>query len=116
MILVVDDLRTFPFEATHCRDSLSAITLLVALHSGMFPANPAGLDELWLDHDLGGDDTTMPVVDLLDEWAFHGDPLPIGNVYVHTSNPPGALKIIKALHLTYNVRRVDAAACGAVVD
>lgn len=107
MILVVDDLRTFPFVATYARSSSEAIEILQSVDS---------LVELYLDHDLGGDDTTMPVVDLLHEWAFYGERLPIGKVYVHTSNPPGALKIIKALHRTYNVRRVDAAACGAVVD
>jgi hypothetical protein len=30
------------------------------------------IDELWLDHDLGGDDSIMPVVTLPKEAAFTG--------------------------------------------
>ncbi len=47
------------------------------------------LDQLWLDHDLGGGDTIRPVLALLEELALGGRPLRIGKAFVITSNPTG---------------------------
>jgi hypothetical protein len=76
-VLVVDDLRHFPFPARYARTSKRALALL---------ARTPTLDELWLDHDLGGSDTTIPVVDWLAERAFAQNPYPVGQIYVHTAN------------------------------
>ncbi|MDM4721544.1 hypothetical protein QTQ03_18825 [Micromonospora sp. WMMA1363] len=62
------------------------------------------LDELWLDHDLGGDDTIWPVVEILEQAAFEKRPFDIGVVNVHSSNPGGAAKIAQVLrHWGYRV-------------
>ncbi|MFE7069405.1 cyclic-phosphate processing receiver domain-containing protein [Streptomyces sp. NPDC057620] len=65
------------------------------------------IDELWLDHDLGGDDSILPVVTLLEEAAFNGRPFRIGTVYVHSANPIGAETVVRSLtRWNYQVRRV----------
>ena len=62
------------------------------------------MDELWLDHDLGGDDTVWPVVEVLERAAFDGRPIDIGVIYVHSANPAGAAKIAQVLrHWGYRV-------------
>jgi hypothetical protein len=108
MILVVDDLRMFPFEAVYARTSAEAIDIMVK-------ADPEWIGQLWLDHDLGGEDTTMRVVDYLMERAFYDWPLDIEQVYVHSDNPPGCETITRALSRHYKVTRVDAKMIGAWV-
>jgi hypothetical protein len=48
------------------------------------------LDELWLDYDLGEDDTIWPVVAVLERAAFEDHPFDIGIINVHSANPAGA--------------------------
>ncbi|GAB3986902.1 hypothetical protein GCM10027615_80240 [Plantactinospora veratri] len=55
------------------------------------------LDELWLDHDLGGDDTIWPVVEVLERAAFDNRPFDVGVTNVHSANPAGAAKVAQAL-------------------
>ncbi len=55
------------------------------------------MDELWLDHDLGGEDTIWPVVEMLERAAFDERPFDIRAVFIHSANPPGAAKIRQAL-------------------
>jgi len=40
------------------------------------------IDHLWLDHDLGDEDTIRPVVDLMVQLAEHGVPLDVGQVHI----------------------------------
>ncbi|AWW43016.1 cyclic-phosphate processing receiver domain-containing protein [Streptomyces cadmiisoli] len=102
IILAVDDLRALPRATRLARTSREGVQLLEE-HRGMF------IDELWLDHDLGGDDSIMPVVTLLEEAAFHGYPFQIGIVYVHSANPIGAETVVRSLsHWKYHVRRAVA--------
>jgi hypothetical protein len=54
VILGIDDLRPLPRATRIARTSSEGIQLLQE-HRGIF------IDELWLDHDLGGDDTILPV-------------------------------------------------------
>ena len=106
-VLVVDDLRSFPFPATYARTSVAGLELL---------ERPGGWDEVWLDHDLGGDDTTIPVLDRMCELAHGGHPVELRRVVVHTSNPPGRDVLRRSLERWgYRVVVVDAAACGAFV-
>lgn len=88
VVLVIDDLRSFTFPARYARTSGEGLAAL---------AVSGPLDELWLDHDLGGDDTIMPVIDYLAERAFNGDPFPVAKVMVHTSNPSGAATMMRVL-------------------
>ncbi|WP_262284364.1 cyclic-phosphate processing receiver domain-containing protein [Micromonospora sp. MA102] len=99
-IVLVDDLRSFVDGrvAQVARTSGAGIEALER-HRG------ARLDELWLDHDLGGDDTIWPVVEVLERAAFEERPFTIGVVYVHSANPAGAEKIMQALRRWgYDVR------------
>lgn len=101
MILVVDDEKSFPFEdvgkcAIYARSLAEGRRLL---------AETGELEELWLDHDLGGDDTIRPLVLELAEQAFHGSPKPIGLVVVCSLNPPGADWIASTLAPYYQVAR-----------
>ncbi|GIJ43979.1 hypothetical protein Val02_08650 [Virgisporangium aliadipatigenens] len=71
----------------------------------------ARVEELWLDHDLGGDDTIWPVVEVLERAAFEGRPFDVGVIVIHSANPAGAAKMAQALrHWGYRVR----AASGSV--
>jgi CheY-like chemotaxis protein len=97
-ILVVDDDRPAP-AATVAKSSADAIRLL----------RRQAWDELWLDHDLGGDDTTWPVVRELERRnAVHAD-LGVESVIVHTANSVEAIRMLVALHkLPVQLRRATA--------
>ncbi len=87
MIVLVDDVRWFR-DARECviaRTSAAAVELLTS---------PAGrrIEELWLDHDLRGEDTAMPVVDLLCSRPFD-----IAVVWIHSFNARGAVTMHQRL-------------------
>jgi hypothetical protein len=92
MRVLVDDLRSFldPAPAHVARTSAAGVEALRRHRHER-------IDELWLDHDLGGADTIWPVVEELERAAFDGSPFDIGTVFVHSANPPGAAKILLAL-------------------
>ncbi|MEU8022620.1 cyclic-phosphate processing receiver domain-containing protein [Micromonospora haikouensis] len=99
-VILIDDLRSFVDgrKAEVARTSAAGVQLLDQYRGRR-------LDELWLDHDLGGDDTIWPVVELLERAAFEGRPLDIGVVHVHSANPVGVTKIAQVLrHWGYHVR------------
>jgi hypothetical protein len=91
-VVLVDDLRSFidgrPAEIA--RTSKDGVRLLDQFRDQR-------LDELWLDHDLGQDDTIWPVVEVLERAAFDGRPLDIGVVNIHSANPAGVTKMAQAL-------------------
>src|SRR5690349_9245695 len=104
-IVLVDDLRWFVDGrvAQVARSSAAGIEALER-HRGQ------RLDELWLDHDLGGEDTIWPVVEVLERAAFEERPFDIGVVYIHSANPPGGAKMLQALRRwDYQVRLVAGA-------
>jgi hypothetical protein len=101
-VVLIDDLRAFvdrrPAEVA--RTSADGIEALQRRRAER-------LDELWLDHDLGGDDTIWPVIELLERAAFEEHPFDIGTVYIHSANPAGAAKMAQALdRWGYHVRTV----------
>lgn len=99
VILGIDDLRPLPRATRVARTSGEGIQLLQE-HRDRF------IDELWLDHDLGGDDSILPVVTLMEEAAFNGRPFRIGTVFVHSANPIGAETVVRSLtRWNYQVRR-----------
>lgn len=99
VILGIDDLRPLPRATRVARTSYEGI-LLLEEHRDQ------EIDELWLDHDLGGDDSIMPVVALLEEAAFVGHPFNIGVIFVHSANPSGAETVVRVLkRWDYRVRR-----------
>lgn len=100
MIVIVDDLRSFVDgrSAEVARTSAAGVDLLDR-YRGRRP------DELWLDHDLGGDDTIWPVVEVLERAAFDERPFDIGVINVHSANPAGAARLAQVLrHWGYHVR------------
>lgn len=104
-VVLIDDLRSFVDgrDAQVARTSTAGVELL-----GRYQGLP--LDELWLDHDLGADDTIWPVVELLERAAFEDHPFDIGVIYVHSANPAGATKIAQVLrHWGYRVQVIPAA-------
>ena len=87
MILVIDDVKTFPFpndpdDVVYAR-TLSDGTVWLT------EAEAAGvrISELWLDHDLGGDDTIRPICLMLAERAFNGNPYPVSRIVICSLNP-----------------------------
>ncbi|NDU74612.1 hypothetical protein GWI34_18535 [Actinomadura sp. DSM 109109] len=102
VIIGIDDLRPLPRVTRIARTSREGVQLLEEHRDGF-------IDELWLDHDLGGDDSIMPVVTVLEEAAFNGHPLQIGVIFVHSANPSGAETVVRVLkRWNYEVRRATA--------
>jgi glutamate synthase domain-containing protein 2 len=81
LTVLVDEVRSFKDERPTlvARSSQEARTLLEGL-------GDRRIDHLWLDHDLGGEGTIRPVIDLLVRLAHTGSPLDVGLVNVHTAN------------------------------
>lgn len=101
MILVIDDVKSFPFEDVG-KEVLYARTLAEGFH---LLDEYDQLDELWLDHDLGGEDTIRPLVLQLAESAFNGTPKKIDLVVICSLNAPGADWIASTLERWYPVTR-----------
>jgi hypothetical protein len=100
VIVVVDDLRTFAFDAVHARTSAQGIDLLRSCLDG-----GQAIDELWLDYNLGRGDTGSVVVAWLVTHADEMLPL-VGRVNVHSSDPGGARRMMAALaEAGYDVAR-----------
>lgn len=105
MIVLIDDERSFriplPDEPLVFRNSASALQWLTD--------NPTPhITQLWLDHDLGGDDTIMPVVNAIERRIIFGIPLTIDEVIIHTANPVGAQQLEDILSNHYPTIRVPA--------
>ena len=81
LTVLVDDVRGFRDErpALVARSSQEALTLLDELGG-------TRIDNLWLDHDLGGDDTIRAVVNWMVQLASTGSPLNVGQIHIHSSN------------------------------
>jgi hypothetical protein len=99
-VVLIDDLRSFldGRPALIARTSADGVALLERHRAER-------LEELWLDHDLGGDDTIWPVVEVLERAAFEEHPFNIGTIYVHSANPAGSARLVQVLrHWGYEVR------------
>jgi hypothetical protein len=99
-VVLIDDLRSFVDgrKAQVARTSAAGIELLDRYRD-------LRLDQLWLDHDLGQDDTIWPVVEMLERAAFEDRPFDISVIIVHSANPAGAAKIVQVLrHWGYHVQ------------
>jgi hypothetical protein len=99
-VLVVDDLRTFAFDAIHARTSTDGIAVLSRCVELGEP-----LDEVWLDYNLGRGDTGSIVVAWLVDHVDEARPL-VGPIMVHSSDERGARRMMHALTSAgYAVRR-----------
>lgn len=97
--LVVDDNRVLRHEDEFDDEVSYALTSAAALRELQ---NSVPYDVIWLDHDLGGDDTTLPVVDWLVQNPIRGPEY----VVVHTQNPVGRKRIIQALERLYDIGQI----------
>jgi len=81
LTVLVDDVRGFRDKrpALVARSSAGALDLLDELRDER-------IDDLWLDHDLVGEDTIRPVVELLVRLANEGTPQSVGQIHIHSSN------------------------------
>jgi hypothetical protein len=112
MVVLVDDRRSFVDgrNALVARTSAAGVELLDSLRDQR-------LDELWLDHDLGGDDTIWPVVEVLERAAFEERPFDVEAICVHSANPVGAGKVVQVLRRWgYPARAVSGIGSGLAAD
>lgn len=67
--MLIDDVRPFRDDRPYCvaRSSATGVALLSELRETL-------LDDLWLDHDRGGNDTIWPVIRLLEEAQLAREP------------------------------------------
>lgn len=84
LTVLIDDARAFRDQrpALLARSSHEALRLLDELGSRR-------IDDPWLGHDLGGDDTIRPVVELVAQMANTGSPLNLGQIRIHSANVGG---------------------------
>jgi hypothetical protein len=99
--VIIDDLRTHRGGGVHLRSSTEALAWLAA-------HDTARIDELWLDHDLGGEDTIRSVVLWLTQRSVVGAALDIGTIYVHSANPVGVTWILSNRQLAQQYALVRA--------
>lgn len=117
MIVVIDDERSLSRQFTASQNT-EVVTLRSSSEALEFfrdnEKSHLEIERLYLDHDLGGDDTIMPVVDYLAEQAYHGNDLGIEMIHIHTMNPAGRRAMHIALGNYYDVRLVGLEDFGAV--
>lgn len=108
MIIVLDDQPERFAGLSQFNDAVFVKTNETAkFFLGLASDNLITIDELWLDHDLGGDSTTMPTIQWLEVIA-HNHPYHdfVGQVFVHSMNPGTARAMVKILERWhYNVIR-----------
>jgi len=78
--VLVDDVRRFRDDrpCRVARSSATGVALLTELRE-------TRIDDLWLDHDLRGDDDIWPVIGLLEDAHLQGKPFDIGLAHIHAS-------------------------------
>lgn len=111
-ILIVDDLATITVDqeteygaVTYARTSEAALTMLQDSFSHDNDSYGwLSIDEIWLDHDLGGDDTIRPVVQWMEEYA-HWNPCADmrPSIRIISHNPVGRAYIRAALEKYYTI-------------
>jgi hypothetical protein len=111
VIVLIDDERTFKPEVLDgeyllFKTSAEALTWLESID------RDTQVDQIWFDHDLGmvdGEpDTTIPVVQRLEEMLFFATAPEIGSIVVHTSNSIGGDRIFGSMKRYFTTQRVFA--------
>jgi hypothetical protein len=88
MKLWIDDVRPAPPGWYWTKTSQEAI--------GFLSQNLYTVVTISFDHDLGGDDTTMPVIRYLEELVYHGT-VRAPKMLVHSMNPVGRANLQRAI-------------------
>jgi hypothetical protein len=107
-IVVIDDERTFDAGVDHyARTSDEGLVLIAKLYTEWCKAYGDCI-ELWLDHDLGGDDTIMPIVEFISMMAVATEHSPsvkftdfVQSINVHSQNPPASEAIVRVLRMNF---------------
>lgn len=106
MILVIDDLKSFDFgeqEVIYARNSEAGFAELQRLAQLSLIDSPVDGIDLWLDHDLGGEDTIRPICLMLAEMAYYGSPYPVEKIVICSMNAVGVEWIYSTLNPYYPV-------------
>lgn len=105
-IVVIDDVRELPetYALTLTKRVYTFKRSQEALETlERFREVRGHVNELWLDHDLGGDDTVMPVVSWLVTEYRSGHALSVDLIFVHSMNPVGVQRVMDSLRPYYPV-------------
>jgi hypothetical protein len=106
-VVVIDDLKVIP--ELSLRFTNGEVIYLRTLDEAWIwilrSPEDESLNELWLDHDLGGDDTIRPLVLWLADRAFHGNPYPVKKIVICSMNPVGVKWIESTLNRYYHVEK-----------
>lgn len=119
MIIVIDDERTFRtgellpmVEVKYARTSMEGLAAIAKAWTD-YVVNYGNMVDLYLDHDLGENDTIGKVVDFLWVAGKSGNsdvctlPDVIANIFVHSQNPTAGDMILPMLQPLYNnVKRI----------
>lgn len=91
-VLVIDDVKSFTFpadtEVIYARTLAEGYAQLERIFQLPLIEAPVKF-ELWLDHDLGGEDTIRPLCLALAEMAFHGVTYPLSRIVICSLNIVG---------------------------
>jgi hypothetical protein len=104
-ILIIDDERTFDPARLDIREGDLLVHARTSFE-GLRRLRQRAWDELWLDRDLGGDDTIAPVVKALLKAIAAGQPIEIGRIVVHTNNSEEGRHMVEDLSPYYRVERL----------
>ena len=97
-ILIIDDERTFLINGgeygIHVRTVKEAREWLRAF----------AWDEVWFDHDMGGNSTTQVLANEMEREPHKYD---IGAIYIHSMNPNGARRLYWTLQEHFSTQLYD---------
>lgn len=96
-VLVIDDEKTFDFPSDW------DVTYARTLDEGTTHVIFGRWEEIWLDHDLGGDDTIRPLVLELAQRAYYGFIYPVDEFVICSLNVVGQKWIESTLNPYYRV-------------
>lgn len=117
MIIVIDDERTFDIDTAanvwYARTSDEGILQIAKAWTNFTLHYGETIEAIYLDHDLGEDDTIVPVVEFLYNLGYtvgkgvYSFTDIVGDIYIHSQNPTAATMIIPLLSPLYsNVQRI----------
>ena len=93
-LLFLDDLRN-PSYVTECVKTQNSMTIARSSYEAIALMQKEGIPSfIYFDHDLGGDDTAMKVVNWIIEEDLNKNCIPSDfRFYVHSANPVGKANI-----------------------
>lgn len=105
MKLIIDDERTLDVE-----DAVYARTFDEAYEMLHFPEQP--FEEIWWDHDLGGERDAYDLASWLEGIAFHNTGLfreffKGCKMFIHSQNPVGKGRLMMALEVQFDTTVVN---------